>query len=103
MPTRWTPLDCTCLLEFTNGPSQPPVHVKRCPEHQQATGQDVWHENQAATQIRNQIPEADQGNIQLQFERTESGPRLIRVKGADAQTTATLRAAVTVPHRVEFE
>lgn len=45
--TRWRPsTSCLCELEFRDGPTQPPVHITRCAEHQDCTGADIWAENQ---------------------------------------------------------
>lgn len=45
MGTRWRPNTCGCELEFLEGPTQPPTHLTRCPEHQADDGLVVWDEN----------------------------------------------------------
>jgi len=45
MSTRWRPNTCGCELLFDQGPEQPPTHLKRCRDHPDATGLEVWDEN----------------------------------------------------------
>ncbi len=76
MGTRWRPNTCGCELDFIAGPTQPPVHLTRCPEHLADDGLTVWDENRGLNRTLKVLQEA--GGIApetVTWTFTRMGPR----------------------------